>query len=71
LTALIAWLGLPAIRAIREPDPLQVQRAVKKGVLGIILVDAMIAFAVVGVAGLAIALLYLPASALGRLIYST
>jgi 4-hydroxybenzoate polyprenyltransferase len=71
LIALIAWLGVPVIQAIRNPAPPQVQRAVKRAVLGIILVDAALAFGIAGVDGLAIALLYLPAATLGRLIYST
>jgi 4-hydroxybenzoate polyprenyltransferase len=71
LAALICWLSIPVIQALREPGPPQVQRAVKRAVLGIILVDAVLAFAVIGPGGLAIALLYLPATALGRLIYST
>jgi 4-hydroxybenzoate polyprenyltransferase len=71
LAVLIAWLGLPAIQAIRKPAPPEIQRAVKRAVLGIILVDATLAFGVAGLDGLAIALLYLPAAALGRLVYST
>jgi 4-hydroxybenzoate polyprenyltransferase len=71
LIALIAWLGAPVVQALQNPGPAQVQRAVKRGVLGIILVDAVLAFGLVGVDGLAIALLYLPAAALGRVIYST
>jgi 4-hydroxybenzoate polyprenyltransferase len=69
--ALITWLGIPVVQAIRKPIPVQVQRAVKRAVLGIIFIDAVLAFGLVGVDGLAIALLYLPASALGRMIYST
>jgi len=71
LIALIGWLGVPVVQALRKPGPQQVQYAVKRGVLGIILVDAVLAFGVAGVDGLAIALLYLPAAALGQLIYST
>ncbi|MCS6977285.1 MAG: UbiA family prenyltransferase [Gemmatales bacterium] len=71
---LILWgtlIGKPILDAIVEPDPRQVQRAVKTCILGLIGLDALIAFALVGWAGLLIAVLLIPAMTLGRWVYST
>jgi 4-hydroxybenzoate polyprenyltransferase len=71
LVAFGFYVGAAAARAIARPDPERVQAAVKRAVLGLVLLDALLAAAVVGTAGLLLALLLLPASYLGRQIYST
>ncbi len=65
------WVGLPAERAWAKPEPARVQAAVKRAVLGLIALDAVLATAVAGTAGLALLLMLPPALALGRWIYST
>jgi 4-hydroxybenzoate polyprenyltransferase len=74
----LAWLLLavlisaPFVRALANPRPENVQRAVKSGILSIIVLDAVIAFAVSGpFAAIGILLLLVPAIVLGRWIYST
>jgi 4-hydroxybenzoate polyprenyltransferase len=64
-------LALPLMRAIRNPSPPRVQAAVKQAVLGLILLDAVLATALVGIVGLLIAALLVPAVYLGRWVYST
>jgi 4-hydroxybenzoate polyprenyltransferase len=66
-----AYLAIAVIAAIRRPAPEKVQAAVKRSVLGLTLLDATLATALVGVWGLAIGLLLLPARLLGRWVYST
>jgi 4-hydroxybenzoate polyprenyltransferase len=64
-------IGLPAIRAWAKPEPVRVQRAVKRAVLGLIALDAILATAVAGAPGLLLALLLPPALYLGQWLYST
>jgi 4-hydroxybenzoate polyprenyltransferase len=64
-------VGLPALRACESPTPSLVQRAVKRAVLGLVALDALLATAAAGVAGLVLLLLLPPAIALGRRVYST
>jgi 4-hydroxybenzoate polyprenyltransferase len=64
-------VGLPAARAISKPEPASVQRAVKRAVLGLIVLDAVLATAVAGTAGLVLLLLLPPALVLGQWLYST
>jgi len=64
-------VGLPAIRACESPTPTLVQRAVKRAVLGLVALDALLATAAAGAAGLVLLLLLPPAIALGRRVYST
>jgi 4-hydroxybenzoate polyprenyltransferase len=64
-------VGVPVWNAINRPVPERVQPAVKRAVLGLVLLDALLATAVVGTVGLALAVLLLPASYLGRWLYST
>ncbi len=71
LVAFGFWVGLPIVAAIREPSPKRVQAAVKACVLGLVLLDAVLATAFVGPAGLLIALLLIPARYIGRWVYST
>jgi 4-hydroxybenzoate polyprenyltransferase len=64
-------IGLPTQRAWLKPDPSRVQAAVKRAVLGLIALDAVLATAVAGSAGLALLLLLPPALVLGQWLYST
>lgn len=66
-----AWVGGGMAEAIRRPDPARVQGAVKRLVLGLIVYDAILASAFVGLAGLLIVLLLPPALWLGKWVYST
>jgi len=71
LAAFGAYVGLKVFAAIRRPAPEKVQAAVKRSVLGLTLLDATLATALVGVWGLAIGVLLLPARLLGKWVYST
>ena len=71
IAAFGAYVGVALVRAIRRPLPALVQAGVKRAVLGLVLLDAVLATALVGVAGLAIAVLLVPARILGRWVYST
>jgi 4-hydroxybenzoate polyprenyltransferase len=64
-------VGRPAARAVATPGPRQVQAAVKRFVLGLVALDAVLATAFVGLPGLAILLLLPPALVLGKWVYST
>ena len=64
-------VGLPVSRAVRRPGPKEVQAAVKRCVLGLVALDAVLATAFVGLPGLAILLLLPPALFLGKWVYST
>jgi 4-hydroxybenzoate polyprenyltransferase len=64
-------VGIPIYRAIAEPGPAQVQAAVKRAIMGLVVLDAVLATGGAGAAGLLILLLLLPALYLGRWIYST
>jgi len=71
---LIVWgiaVGIPLVQAVQEPQPNRVQAAVKTFILGLIGLDATLAFALVDWPGLAILLLLPPAVVAGRWIYST
>jgi 4-hydroxybenzoate polyprenyltransferase len=71
---LLVWAGVVASRvatAVRDPKPELVQRAVKTAVLGLIGLDAVLAFGLVGWPGVLIILLLGPALLLGRWVYST
>jgi 4-hydroxybenzoate polyprenyltransferase len=65
------WVGLPAERAWAKPEPSRVQAAVKRAVLGLIILDAVLATAVAGTAGLILLGLLPPALFLGQWLYST
>jgi 4-hydroxybenzoate polyprenyltransferase len=71
LVAFGFYLGVPVRRALKRPDPRCVQDAVKRSILGLIILDAILASGLAGAVGLLIGLLYLPARFLGRWIYST
>jgi 4-hydroxybenzoate polyprenyltransferase len=64
-------VGIPVWRAIARPAPDRVQAAVKRAVLGLVGLDAILATAAVGWYGLLLLLLLLPALYLGRWLYST
>jgi 4-hydroxybenzoate polyprenyltransferase len=64
-------VGLPVSRAVRRPGPKEVQAAVKRCVLGLVVLDAVLATAFVGLPGLLILLLLPPALWLGKWVYST
>jgi 4-hydroxybenzoate polyprenyltransferase len=57
--------------AIAKPAPQRVQAAVKRSVLGLVLLDAILATGLIGLAGLALVILLAPAALLGKWIYST
>jgi 4-hydroxybenzoate polyprenyltransferase len=65
------FVGEPVSRAIAKPTPATVQAAVKRAILGLVLLDATLATVFAGVGGVVILLLLLPALYLGRWIYST
>jgi len=59
-------------RAVREPGPATLQRAVKTGVLALVWLDVGVVAAIRGpIPALAVAALWLPAFLLGRRLYST
>ncbi|MBI1913779.1 MAG: UbiA family prenyltransferase [Planctomycetes bacterium] len=73
LVALGFLIGLPVSRAIVSPTPSHVQAAVKRCLLGLIVLDAVLATALGGVAGLLILVLLVPALALNwqKWLYAT
>jgi 4-hydroxybenzoate polyprenyltransferase len=71
LVAFGFFVGRPAAWAWAQPEPARVQAAVKRAVLGLIVLDAILATAVAGTAGLALLLLLPPALVLGQWLYST
>jgi len=71
LVGFAAYLAIPIARAIRKPVPERVQAAVKRAVLGLVILDAVLATAIIGVAGLSLIVLLIPATYLGKWVYST
>jgi 4-hydroxybenzoate polyprenyltransferase len=71
LVALGFLVGIPVYRAIADPSPALVQAAVKRAIMGLVILDAVLAAGVVGAVGLLILVLLVPALYLGRWIYST
>jgi 4-hydroxybenzoate polyprenyltransferase len=71
LVAFGFWIGIPVTAAIRNPQPLRVQTAVKRAILGLIVLDAILATSQAGTPGLLVLLLLPPAVALGKRFYST
>jgi 4-hydroxybenzoate polyprenyltransferase len=66
-----AFVGVAVLRAIQRPDPARVQPAVRRAILGLVLLDALLASAFVGSFGLLLAILLIPGMILGRWLYST
>ena len=72
LAAVALIVNLADGRAVREPGPRTLQRAVKTGVLALVWLDVGVVAAVRGpIPALAVAVLWLPAFLLGRRLYST
>jgi 4-hydroxybenzoate polyprenyltransferase len=71
LVAFAFYLALAVVPAIRSPAPDRVQPAVKRALLGLVLLDALLASSMVGTLGLLLAVLLLPGLYLGRWLYST
>jgi 4-hydroxybenzoate polyprenyltransferase len=71
LTGFGCYLGVAVLAAIRRPDPIRVQPVVTRAILGLIVLDALLASAFVGVLGLLLAVLLIPGMILGRWLYST
>ncbi|GIW79894.1 MAG: hypothetical protein KatS3mg105_1701 [Gemmatales bacterium] len=65
------FVGIPAYHAIEQPVPSKVQAAVKRAIMGLVILDAALASAFSGTVGLTLMLLLVPALWLGRRIYST
>ncbi len=66
LVAFGFFVGLPITQAIANPAPGPVQKAVKQALIGLILLDSVLACAVVGTLGLVILVLLIPSVALNR-----
>lgn len=64
-------IGRPIARALASPGPREVQSAIKRAVLGLVVLDAVLATAFAGFFGLVILLLLPPAVLLGKWVYST
>lgn len=64
-------VGLPVCQAIARPTPPRVQAAVKRSLIGLVLLDATLATALAGTTGLLLLVLLLPVLYLGRWIYQT
>jgi len=64
-------VGIPVCEAVALPLPARVQVAVKRAILGLVVLDAVLATALVGTGGLVLLVLLPPALYLGRWIYST
>src|SRR5438477_173484 len=71
LTAFGFFIGIPLVKAIAQPEPKNVQAAIKQCIMGLVLFDAVLATAYAGLWGLLVALLLIPALLLGRRVYST
>ncbi len=65
------FIGFPAVVAINKPTPEHVQKAVKRCILGLVALDAILATAFVGTGGLLLLLLLPPALVIGKWVYST
>ncbi|MBM3996443.1 MAG: hypothetical protein FJ303_20160 [Planctomycetes bacterium] len=71
LALLGGYVGVAAIAAIRRPEPSYVQPVVTRAILGLVVLDALLASAFVGTLGLLLAALLLPGIFLGKWLYST
>jgi 4-hydroxybenzoate polyprenyltransferase len=66
LVALGFAVGIPVGKAIAGPTPPHVQAAVKRSLMGLVILDAVLATAVAGTVGLAVLVLLVPILFLGR-----
>lgn len=66
LVALGFFMGMPVVRAINDPAPSQVQAAVKRTLMALILLDTVLATAMAGAIGLVILFLLAPSLYLNR-----
>ncbi len=66
LVGLGFFVGFPVASAIRTPTPGRVQAAVKRSLMGLILLDAVLATALAGTAGLVLLVLLAPSVYLNR-----
>jgi 4-hydroxybenzoate polyprenyltransferase len=66
LVALGFLIGIPIGKAITGPTPLQVQAAVRRSLMGLVILDAVLATAVAGTIGLVVLVLLVPILFLGR-----
>ncbi len=64
-------IGVPIVKAIGKPEAGMVQAAVKRCILGLVVLDAVLATAFVNLWGMLIVVLLPPALILGRRVYST
>lgn len=64
-------IGIPIAKAIASPWPQNVQAAIKRCILGLIVLDAVLATVYVGLWGLLIIALLPPALIIGKRVYST
>jgi 4-hydroxybenzoate polyprenyltransferase len=71
LVALGFIVGLPVCQAIVTPTPPRVQAAVKRAIMGLVVLDAVLAVPFAGLWGLLLLVLLVPALYLGCWIYST
>ncbi len=65
------YIGRPIFRAIQQPNPRFVQQAVKTSILGLIILDSILATVFAGYYGLLLIVLLLPARQIGKWVYST
>jgi 4-hydroxybenzoate polyprenyltransferase len=66
LVGLGFWVALPVCRAVASPMPGNVQAAVKRCLMGLVLLDAVLAAGVAGAVGLIILVLLAPSAYLNR-----
>ncbi len=71
LVALGFFVGVPAGHALGRPTPAYVQKAVKRALVGLVVLDAALAAGLIGDLGWVILILLVPVLYLGRWIYST
>ncbi|HYV35028.1 MAG TPA: UbiA family prenyltransferase [Gemmataceae bacterium] len=71
LVAFGFWVGIPAAAAIRNTSPKYVQAGVKRAIIGLVVLDAVLATSLAGTVGLLVLVLLLPAMWLGKWVYST
>jgi 4-hydroxybenzoate polyprenyltransferase len=71
LVAFGFWVGIPAAAAIHNPAPKYVQAGVKRAIIGLVVLDAVLATSLAGTVGLLVLVLLLPAMWLGKWVYST